>query len=466
MFTSASVPPILQAIIGGYAAHALLTEAKTPHRRKLGRSLGFFSVYSALMFVGYSSSGAVRSIAISTAVFFGGLSGLDLFEATRLSSFHDRAAKTSHALRRVLVLIAGAALVHATARATDTGLSYSLLLIVCLLGQLAALVMSLLGWIRRVPIADLNGELRRQVAARSRQLQSTVGPSPSSSGLVVGDLIGERYWLIRVLGMGGMGVVYEVEDTARGGRVALKMMTEATSREELGRFAREAEIAATVAHPKIVRVLDVGVHAGAPYLVMELVTSGSLDQARGRFADPASGLPILRDVAEALAALHASGIVHRDLKPANVLLEETAAGVTARLTDFGIARNDIDVFGATMKDGGSSPALTATGVMMGTIPYMAPEAAAGVNRLSGKADVFALGLMAYELFDGQLPFKVPPIIEALGGRPLPLPVELPGKIPVEARQCIALCLRESPEDRPSANEAARSFAQAATVAIP
>lgn len=313
--------------------------------------------------------------------------------------------------------------------------------------------------LRNAEVASLNAELRRQIAARSRQLQDVLTGQESSPTMAEGELVAQRYRVLRHLGGGGMGVVYAVEDEVEHRRLALKVVANATSRDELVRFAREAEISVTVAHPNIVRVLDVGVHQGCPFLVMELITGGSLDQARARYGDLVWASGIVHDIAAALEALHARGIVHRDLKPANVLLEDRGSQTVARLTDFGIASSNVDVFAATMASGDRPRPLTATGMMIGTLPYMAPEGARGVRELTGKADIFALGLICYELFSGQYPFLHPPILEQLAGRPLAALPRLPPELSPDARAFVTACLAQEPEARPTARAMAATFAR-------
>jgi HAMP domain-containing protein len=305
-------------------------------------------------------------------------------------------------------------------------------------------------------IASLNAELRRQVAARSRQLQDAIRELEGPRSLVrAGELVGGRYRVVRELGGGGMGIVFEVDDEIEHRRLALKVIASSTSKDDMVRFAREAEIAASVHHENVVPVVDVGVHQGAPYLVMELVSGGSLEGLRNRFGDPAWGLPIVGQIAAALSVLHARGVVHRDLKPANVLLEERAGRVIARVTDFGIARHDVDAFAATQAHGAAS--VTATGVVIGTLPYMAPEVGRGVREASAKVDVFALGIIAFELLTARYPFAAPPVLDAMAGRePGPLPA-LPDAIAPTVRATLGACLAATPDARPTATEIVRVF---------
>ncbi len=306
-------------------------------------------------------------------------------------------------------------------------------------------------------VASLNAELRRQVAARSRQLQDAIRELEGPKSLLrAGELVGGRYRIIRELGGGGMGIVFEVDDEIEHRRLALKVIASSTSKDDMVRFAREAEIAASVHHENVVPVIDVGVHQGAPYLVMELVSGGSLDGLRDRFGDVPWALGIIGQIGAALAVLHARGVVHRDLKPANVLLEERGGRTIARVTDFGIARHDVDAFAATQAHGAAA-SVTATGVVIGTLPYMAPEVGRGVREASAKVDVFALGILAFELLTGSYPFAMPPVLEAMAGREPAPPTALPEAVPSELRAMLLACLASTPERRPTAGTVARTF---------
>src|SRR5205085_1673252 len=136
-----------------------------------------------------------------------------------------------------------------------------------------------------------------------------------------GEVFDGRYRILSALGRGGMGVVYEVERVPDGRRLALKVVRHELTGRAAARFAREAEIGARVHHANLVSIVDVGIAAGStPFLVMELLRGGSMEEQRARFGDVAWALPFVGQIASGLAALHAHQIVHRDLKPANVLL--------------------------------------------------------------------------------------------------------------------------------------------------
>jgi serine/threonine-protein kinase len=314
--------------------------------------------------------------------------------------------------------------------------------------------------VRQRQLARTAEELRRQVAERSRELAEALAKLPQRADALETDrVIAGRYRVVRKLGAGGMGVVYEVERTDDRQRLALKTLRGRAETDLMARFAREAQIAAGLDHPNVVPVLDVGVADGGLYLVMPLVTGGSLEGSRARFGDPAWARPLLRQLAGGLAALHARDIVHRDLKPGNVLV----AGDQIRIADFGLASlRSSDAFGDTMASGEldsalaatavpASPALTQRGDLFGTPGYMAPELAAGVQNASTASDVFALGVIAFEMLTGKPPFAEPPVMARLHGRSIATPA--PGGLP----DVIVRCLAVEPAERPTAGDVAAAL---------
>jgi hypothetical protein len=307
----------------------------------------------------------------------------------------------------------------------------------------------------------LQREISHQVAARSKQLGDELARVESAAGvpsLQPGDRFA-RYRIIRALGAGGMGTVYEVERLTDEQKLALKIITGHVSGAVAARFAREAEIGARVHHSNLVSIVDVGVSpAGAPFLVMELVRGGSLEDWRPRFGDAAWVKPLLRQVADGLVALHDAGVVHRDLKPGNILLHGEDSQV-AKISDFGISRFG-DVAGSVDSDAvtveASTPAaarLTGTGTLLGTPLYMAPESANGARAADGPCDVFAFGILAYEMLTGRPPFKIPPVLLALAKLPVPVPEPMQE---VEAlSRCLLECMAEDPAGRPTMRQVRR-----------
>ncbi|HEY9229078.1 MAG TPA: protein kinase, partial [Gemmatimonadaceae bacterium] len=211
------------------------------------------------------------------------------------------------------------------------------------------------------------------------------------------DALGASYTIDRELGGGGMSRVFLVEDARLGRRVVVKLLSpDLGAGVSIERFEREIKLAARLQHPHIVPLLSAGDVNGLPYYTMPYVAGASLrERLQSGPVSPHEAQGILRDVARALAYAHRQGIVHRDIKPENVLLSEGAAMVA----DFGVARA---IRAASTVAGESS--LTQTGTQIGTPAYMAPEQAAGDPDVDFRADLYAFGVMAYELLAGQHPF--------------------------------------------------------------
>ena len=305
-------------------------------------------------------------------------------------------------------------------------------------------------------------EVQRQVAERSRGLSEALTRLTETprmpTRLGPGDLVDERYRIVRTIGSGGMGQVQEVERLTDGRRLALKTLTTVADRRALARFAREAQVAAELDHRNVVAALDIGVTpSGTPFLVMDLVLGSSLAAERAHYGDLRSAVPILTQIAKALSVMHARGIVHRDLKPSNVLLE----GSVVKVADFGLAglieHAPLAAAAVTNED---ARALTLTGAIMGTPLYMAPELVRGAGEAGPPADVFSFGVVAYELLSTKLPFAVPPVLERLSGRDVPAPVPLGESSPhLPARLCALVdrCLALAPEARPTAEAVAAAL---------
>ena len=208
-----------------------------------------------------------------------------------------------------------------------------------------------------------------------------------------------RYRVRREVARGGMGVVLEAEDPDTGRRVALKVIPEREAGlQEIERLRREAKIARRLQHPNIVRIYEMDMArdpSGGPlhYLVMDFVEGRTLGQVM-RDGDRPRSLGLLLQVAGAVAYAHAQGVLHRDLKPSNVIVANSGLAV---LADFGLAR-----------DSSTGTMLTPTHAVMGTAQYMAPEQVMGVTRhIDARTDVYALGVMLYEIAAGRLPFVAP-----------------------------------------------------------
>ncbi len=271
---------------------------------------------------------------------------------------------------------------------------------------------------------DLNDELRRQIGARSANLAEILAtvsaPGEATSGaLPLGEILHDRYRIVRAIGAGGMGVVYEAERTKDGRRFALKVLNGTTSRAALARFARGAQIVSQIDHENVVSIADVDVSAaGVMFIVMELVDGKSLEEQRDRWGDAPWALDLLAQVAEGLAAIHGLGIVHRDLKPGNILTRTNGDRIVAKIADFGIAR--VEVVGGSSPDSttvveGTPPSprsdpLTQTGAMIGTPRYMAPELVTSGKNARAASDVFSFGVLAFQLLANKYPFEVAPSV--------------------------------------------------------
>ncbi len=305
-------------------------------------------------------------------------------------------------------------------------------------------------------VTSLADDLREQVVQRSRELSRMLdlhGSPSSTAPLEAGSVFEDRYQVVRRLGAGGMGVVYEVARKRDARRLALKVLTTAPTAQAGLRFTREAELGAGIQHPNVVAIIDVGLRKGiTPFLVMELVEGGSLEEQRARFGDVPWALDMLRGVAAGLAALHETGVVHRDLKPSNVLVD----GAVARICDFGIAKQvesesghePPNPHGATVELVRSHSRLTATGALIGTPLYMAPEALTE-RSIGPAADVYAFGLIAYELLTGAFPLAlVAPSLVAAAASP-PSLARISGLSPGIAK-LLSACVSTDPGERPSA----------------
>ena len=208
------------------------------------------------------------------------------------------------------------------------------------------------------------------------------------------DAIGDAFVLGELVGRGGMGMVYRARETALDRDVALKVLAfdPTLNPDAYARFEREAKLAARLDHPHIVPIFSVGQRAGVAFYTMRLVKGGSVEQLleSGTRLDVSHAISILRDVAAALDFAHANGVVHRDIKPANILIGDSGHAMVA---DFGIAR----AFG-----GDAAATATSTGVV-GSPAYMSPEQWRG-EKVDGRADQYALGVLAFELLTGKRPF--------------------------------------------------------------
>ncbi len=285
--------------------------------------------------------------------------------------------------------------------------------------------------------AEYEGGLPPDQPGEGRELLDFLAPAQAPDEL--GRL--GPYRVLKVLGAGGMGVVYKAEDPQLKRLVALKAMLPrlAASTEARQRFLREARAAAAIVHDHVVAVHQVGEDRGVPFLAMQLLEGEPLDERLKREGKlpMAEALRLGREVALGLAAAHKRGLVHRDIKPANVWLEAETGRV--KVLDFGLARA-----------AGEGGRLTQTGAIVGTPAYMAPEQAQGKD-LDGRCDLFSLGCLLYRMTTGQPAFQGTDLIStlmAVATAGPPPPRELDASVPPELSDLILRLLAKEPADRP------------------
>jgi serine/threonine-protein kinase len=251
---------------------------------------------------------------------------------------------------------------------------------------------------------------------------------------VAGRTIGGRYRLLEPLGTGGMAAVWAAEDLELERRVAVKLLAPDADR---ARFEREARLLAAVGHPNVVRLFDFGEDEGAPYMVLELLPGGTLEErlVRGRPLPDDEARRIAAEMAAGLAAAHDQELVHRDLKPSNVLFDDEGR---AKLADFGIARS---------AHGGT---LTEPGTVLGTASYISPEQASG-EPASPASDVYSFGVILYRLLAGRLPFESGSAAELVQAhaREEPQPIsDLRADAPPDLARVALAALAKDPAARP------------------
>ncbi|HVS38076.1 MAG TPA: serine/threonine-protein kinase [Gemmataceae bacterium] len=266
--------------------------------------------------------------------------------------------------------------------------------------------------------------------------QSHLGPAPSA----VERDSPPGYEILRELGRGGMGVVYQARHVALDRVVALKMILAGghAGAADLARFKTEAEAVARLQHPNIVQIFEVGEHGGLPFFSLEFCGGGSLDKKlNGTPLPPKEAAALVETLARAMQAAHDKGVIHRDLKPANVLLAEDG---TPKITDFGLAKKlDADL------------GQTRTGSVMGTPSYMAPEQAGGKSKEMGPlCDVYSLGAILYECLTGRPPFRaatpLDTMMQVVSDDPVP-PRQLQSKTPRDLETICLKCLEKQPGRR-------------------
>ena len=271
--------------------------------------------------------------------------------------------------------------------------------------------------------------------------------------LAVGFLLAGRYRILELLGVGGMGMVYRALDEELGLPVAVKILRPdlAEDRRWLERFKQELVLARQVSHPNVVRIHDIGSDGDLVFLTMDFVPGRSLGDllAEETRLTPERAVTIARQLALGLEAAHEAGVIHRDLKPGNVLIDESGESLRAAITDFGIARSL------------AGSGLTLPGTVLGTLGYLSPEQARG-DAVDGRSDLYALGIILYEMLTGELPFsgttEAETLAQRLTGAPRHLP--WPAAVPQPLRGIVQKLLARDPARRyQSAGELARELDQ-------
>jgi serine/threonine protein kinase len=273
----------------------------------------------------------------------------------------------------------------------------------------------------------------------------------------VGEVLASKYRLEALLGSGGMGHVYRAVNEHVGRAVAIKVLRSehAENLQVVERFLREARAANLVRHPNVVDVLDIGKEdGGAPFIVQELLDGEDLAhfvERRGGKLPFEEVCDLLLPVIAAVAEAHAQGVVHRDIKPENVFLAKTkgARAPTPKLLDFGISKV-------------RAPDLRATevGMMMGTPAYMAPEQVQGAREADPRSDVWALGVMMFELIAGRMPFdmEASALFVAIATKDAPTLLDVRAEVTPAVSRVVERCLRRQPDERyPSAAELERDL---------
>jgi serine/threonine protein kinase len=266
-----------------------------------------------------------------------------------------------------------------------------------------------------------------------------------------GDVIAGKYEVERVLGVGGMGFVVSARHLQLGQRVAVKFMRGEAARDPnaASRFLREARAAVSLSSEHVTKVLDVGtLESGAPYMVMEYLSGGDLAAVLHRSGpmSVADALNYVLQACEAIAEAHARGIVHRDLKPSNLFVTQHVDGTPlVKVLDFGISKM-VD-FNAPQ---GGGHTLTASGAVMGSPMYMSPEQVRDAKAVDARSDIWALGIILYELFTGKTPFEGTTLGDTLAriiADPLKRIREVRGEIPEGLDAVVMRCLERRVERR-------------------
>ena len=272
-----------------------------------------------------------------------------------------------------------------------------------------------------------------------------VGARTDPAGTLEGRIINGRYAIETRVGEGGMAYVYRATDRQTNEPVAIKVLMArlASDEESVARLKREAHLAMKLIHPNTCGLLSYGEANGLPYLVMPYLEGETLSTRENRVGvmAPRQALPILIQLCHGLQHAHDQGVMHRDLKPENIMLVPDVGGERAVVMDFGLAKERIV--------GSELNRLTATGIVLGTPEFMSPEQIRG-NSIDHRSDIYALGVLAFELLSGELPYAganaQETMLNHLTGKPRKLSSVVPG-MPAALEQAIDRALKLEPKDR-------------------
>jgi serine/threonine-protein kinase len=262
---------------------------------------------------------------------------------------------------------------------------------------------------------------------------------------LVGSIMEGKYKIVRLLGEGGMGVVYEATHTLIGRRLAVKVLHPEVSQmpELVERFYNEARTAAAVGHEHIIEITDMGTHKGSPFIVMEFLEGQALTEyMRDRILGIPDAVAITLQVLDALNAVHANGVIHRDLKPDNIHVLMKGGRHFVKILDFGISKLKTPEV--------QDMHLTRTGTVLGTPYYMAPEQAAGKKEQDHRIDIYAAGVILYEMLTLSLPYQgdnYNALLAAILTEEAPLPSTYNPDIPVELENVIMTAIAKQPATR-------------------
>src|SRR5262245_37720749 len=272
--------------------------------------------------------------------------------------------------------------------------------------------------------------------------------SQTGPQLLPGQSIGS-YKILALLGRGGMGVVYRARDERLRRNVAIKVLPAsfAHDADRLSRFEQEAHATSALNHPNILTIYDIGAHEGAPFIVAELLEGEELRAQLESGALPARrALEYAQQIAQGLAAAHEKGIVHRDLKPENLFVTKDGR---VKILDFGLAKLRPPQPGVVDTGAPTHKRLTDPGAVMGTVGYMSPEQVRG-QETDHRSDIFAFGLILYEMLSGQRAFRGASAIEVMNAILKEEPAELRetnAKISPQIEKLVRRCLEKKPERR-------------------